>query len=239
MSARAVAMTLVALALVLAVAVGCGPKPTQPAAPASGDQIGNGKTSAKNPATKTGGADEAMSAPTADTGEKKLVVREPQNAAPAAPEPFGWSAMPAVQTIPASPIEGTIQGKPFRPTKVVVERENGKASAIRLVVTEDLDSAKAGDLIDVVLLLGSGAGAGEIWTKAFDADPGDASAYYRYVDDNETVSTQQSSWSCALTVRGGLAAVAPGTKVTGQLWLCFGDDAKSFLGGTFDASVAE
>lgn len=221
-----------ALSVVLA---GCGQKPE--ATPSSAAPAATAKIEGAAPAKAAGGKSETMNAPSPDDGKEVPLSQEPTVPPPATPPAFGWVAAPMLASIPAKGLEGTLQGKPFRPVKVVAMLEGGKLTQIRFLATEDVNSAKAGDLIDAVFMVGAPPAAGDTWTKALDADPGSASAYYRYVDQSETIATVQAPWACALSLEGASGSLSAGSKPKGKALLCFGDDAKSFFGGEFEAEV--
>ncbi len=227
-----VAVPLLGLLLAsLLVWAGCGPKPQSEATTGEPQAAPRPAPAASKPAeTKT----ETMNAPTADA---IVPITEAPAAPPAAPPPFGWSAFPAMESIPAKPLEGSLQGKPFKPAKVVLELKDGKPFRLRFIATEDIDSAQAGDLIEAVYMPDSSATGAGPWTKQLDKDPGSASAYYRYVNASEDVATMQSAWAAALSIDGGLSAATAGGKVKGKALFCFGDDAQSFFGGEFEAEV--
>jgi hypothetical protein len=234
---RLAACPLVGVALALSIVLaGCGQKP-EPATASSGPATVAAKTGGASPAKAAGTKSETMNAPAPDDGKEVPLSKEPAAAAPTTPPAFGWVAAPMLASIPAKGLEGTLQGKPFAPTKVVATLEGGRLKQIRFLATEDVNSAKAGDLIDAVFMVGAPPGAGDTWTKSLDADPGSSSAYYRYVDQSETIATVQAPWACALSLEGASGSLTAGAKAKGKALLCFGDDAKSFFGGEFEAEV--
>lgn len=235
-TASAVVGLLVAL---LALAAGCA----RPPAPAPAGADGSAPASSSPKPSAARGEDETMGGPAKSTGEasapaeERVLAKQPDADLSAKPDPFGWSTHPALEGIPAQPLSGSVVGKPFAPAKVAVELEGGKPSTLRLTLIEDLATAGPGSLVDVGLQLGAGVTTGDKWVKGLDADPGDASAFYRTVSPDDEMVSLNPTWSCALTVEGGLVGVKPGQTVKGRLWLCFGDEARSWLGGAFEAAV--
>jgi hypothetical protein len=214
---------------------GCGPKggATPSDSPTAGPAA---KTDAAGPARPKAATTDTMSAPSAAKSEAPVPVTPDPTAGAPGPTGFVWTDKPTMANVPTEPFGGTLLGKAFKPTKVTLELENGQPKRLRFTCTEDVDAAVAGDLIDAIVVFGSAGPPSGVWTKSLESAPGDATAYYRHVV-GEDVASAQTAWACALSFDSPLTGLTPGAKVKGKAIVCFADEAKSFLGGEFEAEV--
>jgi hypothetical protein len=193
------------LAAVLVFALGCGSKPEPTQAPAP-----DGSPGAPSPAAPT---------PTPD----------PKAGAPKAEAPVVWEIDQAKQVIPDGPLRGRLKGPEFVPTAVQFDHaelrfQTGKAGAkgaerVRLnLAPRQLPGQPPPQVLGrewkVKLDAEPGPGVPEVWIDV----PGKDSFFF------------QSGYAMTLEL-----GPRKGGKVAGKICLCFPDEERTVLAGTFEA----
>jgi hypothetical protein len=162
-------------------------------------------------------------------------------ACPPPPLTFMWSETPTLDQIPASPITGMINGKPFIVKMVRVDHKLDDLWLDMADAAPAWEAAIPNSKVEVELSIKIPQGTASSIVKAL-KDPEDATTghpWYHYkVSGSKNEASKNPPWAGALEIDEWKMAPPSYAFVTGHLKgkvaICFNDGAKSWVAGTFD-----
>jgi len=163
---------------------------------------------------------------------------------PAAGGKFVWSDKPALADIPAGEITGMLNGKPFTAKSVWVEKKD-KETTLMLsdAVTKQPGEVIVGDTgVDLSFTLPEGKPGELVLAIADKKDFDQQHAYYHYPQGGDKgPMSVNADWGVALqitdwTLKPDAANPDVLGKIKGKVAICFDDDTKSWVAGSFDTA---
>ncbi len=147
---------------------------------------------------------------------------------------FVWKESISVKDIPQSPLKGKIDGKDFNPAYVVFEKWRGSNDNV-LAFSDKAPKNKCGFVENYngyqLTKIGADFKEGEFVKDSFLKNLESYSADF-YVTENEDMRKINAGWNAALVITEINDDV-----VKGRIAMCFKDDKKSYIAGSFEAQV--
>ena len=184
--------------------------------------------------------------PPADQGTPLAAPAKPASATPEAaaqPGDFKWTETPTLEMIPSKPLTGMIHGKPFEIKMVRLEHSMDELALVMADTKPDTATSspmeKVGAEISIKLPEGK---AGKMLKALKDSeDPKKTGHAWFHWDQGGSKGpmSENPQWAAALEITEWKLAKDPKDEnvvghLKGKLVICFGDDAKSWVAGTFD-----
>lgn len=146
---------------------------------------------------------------------------------------FRWSEELSIGKIPDAPINGMINGKPFKIEYINFEKWRGSGDNV-INFSDNKPKQNCGFIEnDVAVHLTKANGdfvEGEFVKDGFNKNIDGFSAEYHFYSDNN-IKKVSVPWNCALYI-----TEISDKSVKGKIAICFKDDAKSWIAGTFEAA---
>lgn len=148
------------------------------------------------------------------------------------PGEFKWMDNVSANKIPDKPLSGMINGKPFTIEYINFEKWRGSGDNV-INFSSNKPKQSCGFIEnDMAVHLTRASGdfkVGEFVKESFDKNIEGYSAEYHYYTDNN-VKKISVAWNCALVI----TEIGDKT-VKGKISICFKDESKSWIAGTFEA----
>ena len=147
---------------------------------------------------------------------------------------FSWRETISVKDIPNTPIKGKIDGKDFNPSYIVFEQWRGSNDNV-FVFSDKSPQNKCGFIENDngfnLTKLGAEFKEGEFVKDSFIKNLEGYSADF-HITENEDMKKITAGWNVALIITEINDEV-----VKGKIAMCFKDDKKSWIAGSFEAPV--
>jgi len=147
---------------------------------------------------------------------------------------FSWRETISVKDIPNTPIKGKIDGKDFNPSYIVFEQWRGSNDNV-FVFSDKSPQNKCGFIENDngfnLTKLGAEFKEGEFVKDSFIKNLEGYSADF-HITENEDMKKITAGWNVALIITEINDEV-----VKGKIAMCFKDEKKSWIAGTFEAQV--
>jgi len=161
---------------------------------------------------------------------------------------FEWTDTPTVEDIPAGPVTGMLDGKPFVPQTVRVEKNDDGSFDLQLsskALEDPNDSAaliSGDDGWEFTFTMEEGTTGILQWAVGDDKTYGKEHVYYWYDRGDEGPMSVNYPWGAAMeitewTVQEPVEGSDVVGTIKGRVALVMQDDAKSWVAGEFEAPV--
>ena len=146
---------------------------------------------------------------------------------------FSWKPELKITDIPDSPIRGFINGKELKLDYINFEQWRGSGDNVlnfgNVKPKNNCGYVESDNSFHIVRK-GGEIKNGELLKSSFEQNLDDYTSYYNSSSDSMKTTNASVPWNCALVITG-----MDDKTVKGKIIMCFKDEMKSWLAGTFEA----
>ena len=158
--------------------------------------------------------------------------KDEQNADLKSGDGFTWKSELKITDIPETPIKGFLNGKEFNPSYINFEQWRGSGDNVLnfgdVIPKNNCGYVESDNSFHLIRKSGK-IESGELLKASFDQTLDGYVAYYNKKDESQNTKTTMP-WNCALVI-----SEMNDKTVTGKIAICFKDDKRSWIAGSFTA----